>query len=256
MGSSKPDSTSLVRFDSWPYPKRCAHRGAGQLAPENTLAAFRHGAGFGYKMFEFDAKLSGDGVALLMHDATLERTSNGRGRVAGKSFGELSQLDAGSWHSTAFAGESIPSLERIARWLNANHCLANIEIKPCPGREAETGAAIALEAKHLFAGQEVPPLLTSFSETALESARDAVPELPRGLLVNQLPGDWVARCKRLGCVAIDPHFSQLSRDMIALAHAEGLRVATYTVNDVELAERFGGWGLDVLITDIVDHIRP
>lgn len=256
MGSPKTAPTSPVSFDAWPYPKRCAHRGAGKLAPENTLAAFRHGAGFGYKMFEFDAKLSGDGVALLMHDATLERTSNGQGRVAGKSFGELSQLDAGSWHSSAFAGESIPSLERIARWLNANHSLANIEIKPCPGREAETGAAIALEAKRLFAGQEIPPLLTSFSETALESARDAVPELPRGLLVNQLPGDWVARCKRLDCVAIDPHFSQLSRELIALAHAEGLRVATYTVNDVQLSERFTGWGLDLLITDIIDHIKP
>lgn len=255
MGLPKPASTNLVSFDDWPYPKRCAHRGAGKLAPENTLAAIRHGASLGYRMFEFDAKLSGDGVALLMHDATLERTSNGHGRVAGKGFGELSQLDAGSWHSPAFAGESIPSLERVARWLNANHCLANIEIKPCPGREAETGAAIALEARRLFAGQDVAPLLTSFSEIALDAARQAAPELARGLLVDQLPGDWVARCKRLGCVAINPQYSQLSREMIALAHAEGLRVATYTVNDVELAERFIGWGLDVLITDIIDHIK-
>ncbi len=256
MGLPKPASTTPVRFDAWPYPKRCAHRGAGKLAPENTLAAFRHGAGFGYKMFEFDAKLSADGVALLMHDPTLERTSNGQGRVAGKNFGELSQLDAGSWHSPAFAGESIPSLERVVRWLNANRCLANIEIKPCPGRDAETGAAIALEARRLFAGQDVPPLLTSFSEAALEAAGQVAPELPRGLLVDQLLGDWVARCKRLGCVAIDLHFSQLSREVIALAHAEGLRVATYTVNDVELAERFRGWGLDVLITDMVDRIKP
>ncbi len=256
MGLPKPASKSLVSFDAWPYPKRCAHRGAGKLAPENTLAAFRHGASFGYKMFEFDAKLSGDGVALLMHDPTLERTSNGLGRVAGKTFGELSQLDAGSWHSAAYAGETIPSLEAIARWLNANHCLANIEIKPCPGRDAETGAAIALEAQRLFAGQSIPPLLSSFSELALEAARQAVPELPRGLLVNQLSSDWVARCKRLECVAIDPHYSQLSREMIALAHAEGLRVATYTVNDLEMAERLTSWGLDVLITDIVDRIKP
>jgi glycerophosphoryl diester phosphodiesterase len=256
MGLPKPASSSLVSFEAWPYPKRCAHRGAGKLAPENTLAAFRHGASFGYTMFEFDAKLSGDGVAMLMHDPTLERTSNGVGRVAGKTFGELSQLDAGSWHSAAYAGESIPSLEKIARWLNANHCLANIEVKPCPGREAETGAAIALEARRLFAGQDIAPLLTSFSETALEAARDAAPELPRGLLVTDLPIDWVARCKRLGCVLIDPHYSQLTREMIALAHAEGLRVATYTVNDLDLAERLNAWGLDVLITDIVDRIKP
>jgi glycerophosphoryl diester phosphodiesterase len=256
MGLPKSVPPSLVRFEAWPYPKRCAHRGAGKLAPENTLAAFRHGASFGYKMFEFDAKLSGDGVAMLMHDPTLERTTNGVGRVAGKTFGELAQLDAGSWHSAGFAGESIPSLEKIARWMNANQCLANIEIKPCPGREAETGAAIALEARRLFAGQSIPPLLSSFSEIALDAAREAAPELPRGLLVTKLPSDWVARCKRLGCVAIDPHFSELSREVIALAHAEGLRVASYTVNDVELAERLSGWGLDVLITDMVDRIKP
>ncbi len=255
MSGKSSEIESLVSFDRWPYLKRCAHRGAGKLAPENTLAALRHGASFGYRFFEFDAKLSGDGVAMLMHDDTLERTSNGAGRVAGKSFGELSQLDAGGWHSPAFAGEGIPSLARIVRWILANGGQANIEIKPCPGREAETGAAIALEARALFAGQGVPPLLTSFSEIALEAARAAASELPRGLLCEELPVDWVARCKALGCLVIDPHYGQLSRQMITQAHAEGLRVATYTVNDPAVAERLMSWGLDILITDLVDRIK-
>ena len=256
MGIPTASPAPKVTFENWPYPRRCAHRGAGKLAPENTLAAFRHGASFGYRLFEFDAKLSADGVAILMHDPTLERTSNGQGRVASKTFGELAQLDAGSWHSPTFAGEGIPSLERVLRWLGANACLANIEIKPCPGKEAETGAAIALEARRLARLFAHPPLLTSFSEVALQFAREAAPELPRGLLCTTLPKDWIARCKALGCVIIEPHFAQLSKEMIEEAHAHQLRVATYTVNDATVAEQLARWGLDVLITDAVDIITP
>src|SRR5690606_35198074 len=128
-----------VSFDDWPYPTHIAHCGAGKLAPENTLAAIRLGAAHGYSMFEFDVKLSGDGVLLLMHDARLERTTDGRGQVAAHSFAQIAQLDAGGWHSAAYAGEPVPTLAQVARWLISNRALANIEIKPCPGRAAETG---------------------------------------------------------------------------------------------------------------------
>ncbi|XHO05074.1 hypothetical protein ACEQUB_01970 [Ralstonia syzygii] len=134
---------------AWPYPRAIAHRGAGKLAPENTLAAFRHGASFGYRMFEFDVKLSGDGVAVLLHDATLERTTSGHGRIDALSFSQIAQLDAGSWHSPAFAGEPVPTLAAVARYLRANGFLANIEIKPVPGTEWRTGAAVALDASTL-----------------------------------------------------------------------------------------------------------
>src|SRR5438105_14329040 len=97
----------------WPYPRWIAHRGAGKLAPENTLAAFRLGASYGYRMFECDAKLSADGVVFLMHDAELDRTTNGRGIAGGKPWDELAQLDAGSWHSRAYAGEPLPTLENV-----------------------------------------------------------------------------------------------------------------------------------------------
>ena len=103
---------------SWPYPLWVAHRGAGKLAPENTMAAFRLGAAHGYRMFECDAKLSADGVLFLMHDATLERTTNGHGTGGDLSMGEIAQLDAGSWHSRAFAGEALPTLKpwRAGAW--------------------------------------------------------------------------------------------------------------------------------------------
>jgi glycerophosphoryl diester phosphodiesterase len=241
---------------SWPYPPRVAHRGAGKLAPENTLAAMRLGASFGYSMFEFDVKLSGDGVLLLMHDATLDRTTDGTGRVAGFAFGELARLDAGGWHSAEYAGEPIPTLAQVARWLLRTGRMANIEIKPCPGREAETGAAAALEARHLWQGAAVPPLLSSFSETALDAVRRVAPDLPRALLFGELPGDWLQRCLALDCVAVDAHHEALSGAVIADAHRAGLRVIAYTVNEPARAGELFGWGLDTLITDAVDLIAP
>ena len=115
----------------WSYPSHCAHRGAGKLAPENTLAAIRHGAGLGYRMFEFDVKLSSDGALVLMHDPMVERTTDGRGRVASFTLGELARLDAGGWHSPAYAGEGVPTLARVAHWLRANECnsLSNVHDK-------------------------------------------------------------------------------------------------------------------------------
>lgn len=242
--------------NAWRYPSHIAHRGAGKLAPENTLAAFRHGAGFGYRMFEFDVKLSADGKPVLMHDATLDRTTSGRGRVDALTLGELALLDAGSWHGAAFAGEPVPTLAAIARYTQANGFLVNIEIKPVPGTEARTGAAVALDAQSLWADAEVPPLLSSFSEEALAAAARVAPGLPRALLLDQLPGDWLERVRQLGCVALDANHRELDADVIAAAHAAGLRVLAYTVNDPARAAQLLGWGLDGLITDAVDQIAP
>lgn len=183
-----------VDFANWPYPRHIAHRGAGKLAPENTLAAFRHGASFGYRMFEFDVKLSADGKPVLMHDATLDRTTSGSGRVDALTLGELAALDAGSWHSPAYAGEPVPTLAAVARYTQANGCFVNIEIKPVPGNEYRTGAAVALDALALWQDAAVPPLLSSFSEVALEAARLAAPGLPRALLLDRLPADCSTGC--------------------------------------------------------------
>lgn len=241
-------------FSDWPYPALIAHRGAGRLAPENTLAALRVGRSFGYRMFEIDAKLSGDGVSLLLHDATLDRTTNGRGRLDAHAYAALARLDAGGWHSADFTGEGIPTLERVARWVLANDVLLDIEIKPSPGRERETGAAIALDARHAWRDAAVPPLLSSFSPVALAAAREIAPELPRALLLDDLPQDWLERCTTLGCVALGAQHCALDAACIARAHDASLRVLAYTVNDPARAAELFAAGLDGLITDAVDRI--
>ena len=240
----------------WPYPRLAAHRGAGKLAPENTLAALKHGHALGYRMAEFDVKLSADGVAFLLHDATLQRTTNGWGRADALAWRELAQLDAGGWHSRAFAGEPLPTLGAVASFCCANGVAVNIEIKPTPGRERETGAAVALDASAFWSKSATPPLLSSFSELALAAAQETVPELPRAYLFNRLPPDWGERCLALGCVAVDVKHTLLRPKIVEEAHALGLAVVTWTVNDPERAKRLAAWGVDTIITDAVERLTP
>jgi glycerophosphoryl diester phosphodiesterase len=244
----------MCGLPAWPYPKLAAHRGAGTLAPENTLAAFRLGYRHGYRMAEFDVKLSSDGVAFLLHDATLDRTTDGRGRADALTWRELSQLDAGSWHSPAYAGEPLPTLASVARWSRAHDVAVNIEIKPTPGRERETGAAVALDAKALWAGTPALPLLSSFAEAALEAARDVAPDLPRAYLTEALPDDWRERLMTLGCIAVDIEHTLLTQARVAEFHAAGVRVATWTANEPARVADLLGWGVDTVITDAVDLI--
>ena len=240
----------------WPYPRFAAHRGAGKLAPENTLAALKHGCTFGYRMAEFDVKLSADGVAFLLHDATLQRTTNGWGRADALTWRELAQLDAGSWHSAAFAGEPLPTLGAVASYCCANNVAVNIEIKPTPGRERETGAAVAIDASLLWSEAPAVPLLSSFSDLALAAAQEAVPDLPRAYLFQRLPPDWVERCLALGCVAVDVKHTLLKPAIVDKAHDAGLAVLAWTVNDPRRARELAHWGVDTVITDAVDAIRP
>src|SRR5690606_556430 len=146
----------------WPYPRLIAHRGAGRQAPENTLASMRLGAGHGFLMMEEDVKLSRDGVAVLLHDDPMDRTSNGSGRASEQTFAELTRFDFGAWHSPSYASEPIPSLHAIAAYTIANGIHSNIEIKPTTGSEAETGRQVALLAQALWRDASLPPLLSSF----------------------------------------------------------------------------------------------
>jgi len=239
----------------WPYPRLVAHRGAGKVAPENTLTAMRVGHAHGYRMVEFDVKLSADNLSFLLHDATLERTTSGRGRADALPWRELSRLDAGGWHSAKYAGEPLPTFSSIARWARAHGVACNVEIKPTPGRERETGAAVALDAATLWREAEVPPLLSSFSEIALDAAKSAVPELPRALLIERaLPADWMERLARLECVALDADHHALDADTVRRAHAAGYRVICWTANESDRIATLAAWGVDGIITDSVDHV--
>ncbi|WP_145600354.1 glycerophosphodiester phosphodiesterase [Yersinia frederiksenii] len=237
---------------NWPYPAIVAHRGGGSLAPENTLAAIDVGASHGHKMIEFDAKLSQDGQIFLLHDDTLERTSNGWGVAGDLPWEKLVQLDAGDWYSSAFRGERLPLLSEVAARCAQYGMAANIEIKPTTGTEILTGRAIALAACALWQGQMIPPLLSSFSFDALAAAQHAVPELPRGLLLDQWDDNWQAMTRQLDCVSLHINHKQLTAERVVLLKAAGLRILVYTVNQPARAKELLNWGVDCICTDRID----
>lgn len=267
-----------MSLPAWPYPRWVAHRGAGKLAPENTLAAFRLGAQYGYRMFECDVKLSADGVPFLLHDATLGRTSNASkvglapaasdnsapDSIADNSllvggdlpWNQLAQLDAGSWHSRAYAGEPLPTLANIAAYCIRNGYLLNIEIKPTPGTERHTGEVVAQHAARLWADQAIKPLLTSFQVEALEGAQASQPGLPRGLLLDTLWKGWLETALSLDCQAIVCNHALWDQNSVTQAQSAGFRTLSYTVNDEWAAQRLIDLGTDGIITDRVDLFSP
>ncbi len=251
-------------MDMWPYPRWIAHRGAGELAPENTLAAFRVGAGHGYRMLECDVKLSSDGVPFLMHDSTLERTTNALevfgpapSAIAGDhSWSELARLDAGGWHSRRYAGEPLPTLENISRFCQANRHFLNIEIKPTPGLELRTGEVVARHADRLWNNAPVPPLVTSFRPESLQGALATAAALPRGLLLDTLWKGWLETALSLECVAVVCNHVLWDHSTVSQAKSAGLRCLSYTVNEQPLARQLLDLGTDGIITDRVDLLVP
>lgn len=259
---------------NWPYPKWIAHRGAGKLAPENTLAAFRKGANFGFTMFECDVKLSADDVPYLLHDDTLDRTTDARiSQGDGKGFtydsvrdglisedqpwSVLSQLDAGSWLSEEFKGERLPTLMEIADWCISHDVDINIEIKPNPGTDKHTGDVVARYAARLWKDSHRKPLLSSFSPEALEAARDSEPSLLRGMLFESpLNPRWAAIAKNLECAAVIFDFCLWTPENILAAKNFGLKTLSYTVNDLKESQRLQSMGIDGIITDRVDFFAP
>jgi len=235
-------------------PVVIGHRGAAALAPENTLAGFRAAAAAGARWVEFDVKLSADGVAVLMHDATLERTTDGRGAVAAAPAAALAALDAGGWFGPGFRGERVPTLVEAIAELERLGLGANVEIKPCPGRAAATAGAVAEILAARWPGSLPAPLISSFEPECLAVARDAAPALPRGLLVDRLVPDWRAAVGVLGCASVNLGRRRASRAAIAAVLAAGLRLVVWTVNEAVEAARLVADGASAIITDRPDAL--
>ncbi len=241
---------------AWPLPLWIAHRGAGKLAPENTLAAFRVGASHGYRAFECDVKLSADGVPFLLHDTTLERTTTGHGVAGEQPWAALSRLDAGGWHGPVYAGEPMPSLEAIACYVQRNRFALNLEIKPTPQTEQATGAAVGQACLRLWQGADAPLLFSSFRPEALLGAKQAAPTIPRALLVDELWAGWFDIALSLGCMAVVANHELMDDALVAQLHGAGLRALCYTVNESTEARRLLALHVDGLITDAVDRLPP
>jgi glycerophosphoryl diester phosphodiesterase len=246
--------------NAYRYPCRIiAHRAGGTLAPENTLAAIREGHARGYHGVEFDVMLARGDVPVLMHDDTLERTTNGHGGVAEQDAASLGRLDAGAWFAPRFAGEPVPLLAAAARLCRELQLFANVEIKPyAPGgiTVARTTGHITALAVREFWHDTAPPLLSSFAPDALAAAREAAPELPRALLFDAVPENWQAQLRGLDCVALHCNSKKLDAATARAVKDAGYGLMCWTVNRLEEADLIFGWGVDALCTDRLDLFTP
>lgn len=235
----------------WPLPCVFAHRCGGALAPENTLAGLRMAAKMGIQAVEFDVMLSADSSPWLIHDETLERTTSGHGRVCETLDRVLHNLDAGLYQHRAFAGERLPTLEAAAACCRELGLMANIEIKPAGGFEALTGEVVTRRILELWQG--IPfPLVSSFSELALESARRLAPRLPIGCLFERVPDDWQRRLDSLAAFSVHCAASDLDASILDAVNAIGIPVLCYTVNDRELAASLLKRGVTSVFSDRID----
>ena len=241
---------------SWLHPRIIAHRGGGSFAPENTLASMKKGVALGFKGVEFDVKLANYATPILLHDDTLERTTNGKGLAKNFTYAELAKLDAGSWFSADYMGEPIPLFETVAGFLIAHDTWANVEIKPCEGRDDITGETVALATRELWKDVARKPVLSSFSVASLRAAKSAAPELPRGYLVDDIPPDWAATMRKLDCVSLHCNWKKLTRERASAIKSQGYGLLVWTVNDDATARELLGWGVDALVTDRLDLITP
>jgi glycerophosphoryl diester phosphodiesterase len=247
----------------WLYPRIIAHRGGGTLAPENTLAAMRCGLEHGFRAVEFDVMLAADGIPVLMHDPEFGRTVRGSGRVCDTPAQVLGDLDAGAWFGANFAGEPVPTYEQVVNFCKENGIWMNVEIKPAPGFEAQTGTVVGQYTRRLFADQlsakalaGALPLFSSFSFEALAAAKTAAPDIPRGFLLDVLPPDWLTRLQALDAIALHTNHKKLSAAQAAAVKDQGYGLFCYTVNTPERAREILGWGVDAFCTDRIDLIGP
>lgn len=235
---------------AWRYPRVIAHRCGGALAPENTLSGLRIAARLGVKAVEFDAMLSRDGVPVLVHDETLERTTNGRGRVADMCAADLGALDAGVRHHPAYAGEPLPTLAAALALCDELQLAVNLEIKPSAGQDVLTGRTVAALAA--VCAPRAGLILSSFSATALAAAAEMAPELSRALLVETLPADWAQQLRQQGCSALHAEAQTLDHALARAVVAAGVPLACYTVNRRNEADALFALGVTAVFSDRPD----
>ena len=213
-----------------------AHRGASGYAPENTRTAFDRALAMGADAIETDVQLTADGQLVLVHDTTVERTSNGRGPLADYTLAELRALDLGVWFAPEFVGARVLTLEEALDAYVGRIPLA-LEIK-------DPRAAVPLV--RLLAERAILDRVqvTSFYWTALLDAQGANPDLYLGFLTTIFEEDTIDRCVRRGFAQICPHVDRLTARRVALAHERGLNVRAWGLQRRDQVERLHDTGAD------------
>jgi glycerophosphoryl diester phosphodiesterase len=230
----------MLQLPPFTLPRVIGHRGAAAYAPENTLASFREARRRGATWVETDVKLTADGVPILMHDASLKRTT-GVDRLVAET--KRSDLPA-----------SVPTFEEAIACFAEEGLGCNVEIKPCEGREVETARVAVATLRRCWPASLPAPLLSSFKVASLAAARDAAPEFTRALLLDTLVDDWRARADTLGAAVINTDGKKLAAARAREIKQAGFLLGVYTIDEAGQARDLRAMGADCVITDVPDVI--
>jgi glycerophosphoryl diester phosphodiesterase len=221
-------------------PRVIGHRGAAAYSPENTLESFREARRRGATWVETDIKLTADGVPIVMHDESLKRTTG------------VDRLVAETPRAALPAG--VPTFEEAIACFGEEGLGCNVEIKPCPGREAETGRVVVETLRRCWPAQLPAPLLSSFKDESLAAAHRAAPEFARALLIGTIGDDWRARAEAVAAGGINTNGEKLTAVRAVEIRKAGYTLSVYTIDDGDVAKALIGMGVDCVITDAPDVI--
>ncbi|MGO1592037.1 glycerophosphodiester phosphodiesterase family protein [Ancrocorticia sp.] len=239
--------------------KIIAHRGLCREAPENTLAAFQMAHDAGVTWLETDVDLIADGTPVLIHDDTLDRTTNRKGPVAALTAQDLANTDAGSWFSKDFAGEPIPTLHTLVDFLNRTGMNCNVELKSRKKSEANPDTLIKVtlaELSRLSANVQI--IISSFDTQLLAQFHEAAPHYTIAALFKPraLTKGWVEKAHACSATYVHPKDHRRIASLLPVAHREGFRVQVWTVNKKSRARDLLTLGVDGIITNKAGKFLP
>lgn len=234
-------------------PKLSAHRGGKAYAPENTMAAFEKALEMGADLIEIDLHLSSDGHVVVIHDTKVDRTTDGKGRVADKSLAELRALDAGSWCDPKYAGEKIPTFEEVVAWAKGRIGL-NIELKygPHPFWYPEMAEKVVNILREYDVLDEV--FVHSFNHTAVRVVKDLEPRLLTAINFHCLVVNPIGLARESGADILNMHRNYLTPELVDFIHSNGFGTQCFTNNKTE-AINLVRLGIDYIDSDYLDRLQ-
>lgn len=226
-----------------------AHRGASYHCPENTMSSFKKAEQLGADGIEFDVQLSADGVPVVIHDATLRRTTNGYGNVNSLTVNELLRLDAGSWFAEQYKHESIPTLHEVLVWAKQTDLLLNIELKSRDKESDLEKNVLALILENELANRVI---ISSFWKSSLKQIKLLNEDVPTAILLEKSVDNSLSLAQELHLEAIHPNYKHVTKEYVDAVRSQKLKIRPYTVNNEQKMRKLVQLKVDAIITDRPD----
>jgi glycerophosphoryl diester phosphodiesterase len=229
-----------------------AHRGCSAVAPENTMSAFRKAIEVGADGVELDVQRSRDGEIVVIHDETVNRTTNGSGWIYDLTLAEMKRLDSGSWFSPRFAGEMIPTLSEVLTLFEPTSMWLNIELKnnKVPYAHIEEQVVDRIE----YFGLQDRVILSSFNHQRLHHLHLYRPTWQLAALYNLILFEPWSYARHLGVTALHPFYRTVTAEMINGCHQHGIAVRPYTVDEPDVMVRLLQYEADAIISNVPDRL--